>query len=469
MRSTHWTAAALAAAVAGCMPSRSDVFGPVAAGASARTGHDVSWRSPMMSDERIRAAVDDLLADGLELDDAVRIGLLDNRRLQAAFDELGIARGDLAIASVLRNPEIDARVRFARDSDPSIEIDAVQDILGLITIGRRRGVASAELESARVEAIGAVVDLVAEVRAGYYTAQAAEQQLEMRRTIFDATDASYTLAQRLHEAGNITDLELLRERDMYEQARIDLAGAESMRLQSREHVSAALGLWGDHTGWTISGRLDAPAADEIELDHFERVAVERSLDLEAERWRLRAAGGRVGLARLERWLPELGVGVAAERDGADGDWAVGPAVVLSIPLWDQNSGAIARRESELSRSQHRYGALAVEVRADARASRTRLLAARARALSYRDTVLPLRAEIVAETERARNAMAASSFELLSAKRRQIEAGAEYVDALLEYWLARAAAEQVLAGRRPGTARATPSSRGGANDSMKGGH
>jgi cobalt-zinc-cadmium efflux system outer membrane protein len=307
------------------------------------------------------------------------------------------------------------------------------------------------------------------VRGGYYTAQAAEQRLEMRRTIFDATDASYTLAQRLHDAGNITDLDLLRERDLHEQARIDLADAESMRLQSRERLSAVLGLWGEETAWTLSGRLDPPADDELELEHFERVAVGRSLDLEAERWRLRAAGGRVGLARLDRWLPDLGVGVAAERDGADGEWTIGPAVVVAVPLWDRNTGAIERRESELSQARHRYTALAVEVRAEARATRERLRAARARALAYRDTVLPLRAELVAETHKARNAMAASSFELLAAKRRQIEAGAEYVDALRDYWLARTAAEQVLAGRRPGVAPATPPADGSTDDSATGEH
>jgi hypothetical protein len=51
-------------------------------------------------------------------------------------------------------------------------------------------------------------------------------------------------------------------------------------------------------------------------------------------------------------------------------------------------------------------------------------------------------------------MAASSFELLEARRRQIEAGADYVDALLEYWLARAAAEQILAGRPAETTAST---------------
>ena len=469
MQSRWLVPAAMIVAAAGCVPGRSEVFGPVATGATSRTGYDVAWRSPMMNDARVRAAVEELLADDLTLDEAIRIGLLNSRRLQASFDELGIARGDLATASVLRNPEIEAQVRFTAGDDPDIELDVVQDVLGLMTLGRRRGILSAELESARMDAIGAAVDLVAEVRRDYYTTQAAEQRLEMRRTVFDATDASFTLAQRLHDAGNVTDLELLRERDVHEQARIDLAGAEALRLQSRERLHAALGLWGEQTTWTLPLRLEPPPADEIDLEHFERAAVERSLELEAVRWRLRAAGGRVGLARLDRWLPELGVGVSAERDGETGDWGVGPAVVVAIPLWDRNTGAIERSEAAHSQSQHQYAALAVKVRAEARATRQRLRAARAQAEAYRDTVLPLRAELVAETQKARNAMAASSFELLQAKRRQIEAGAEYVDALLDYWLARTAAEQTLAGRRPGAALAGLASADRSEDMTTGEH
>jgi cobalt-zinc-cadmium efflux system outer membrane protein len=42
------------------------------------------------------------------------------------------------------------------------------------------------------------------------------------------------------------------------------------------------------------------------------------------------------------------------------------------------------------------------------------------------------------------------FQLLQAKREQIEAGASYVDALREYWIARTGVEQLLAGRMPET-------------------
>lgn len=452
---TITSAATLAAlALAACAPSRMEAFEPVSAAVASRTGHALEWRSPMMSDERIRAAVDELLAGELEQGEAIRIALLNNRRLQAAFDELGIARGELATATVLENPELEAELRWvAGGDDPELELSALQDVSSLLSLGRRRGAAAAELEAARAEAIGAAIDLVAAVSAAYYTAQADAQRVELRRTIALATDAALTLARSLHQAGNLTDLDLLRQQDLHEEARIALADAEAARLRSREHLNAVLGLWGEDTAWTLPARLEDLPAEELELEGYESEAVARSVDLESERWRGRAAAERLGLRRIERWLPGLGLGVSAER-GGDGDWGLGPAIAISIPIWNRGGGAVDRERAAVSRSENRHAALAIELRAGARAARDRLRAARARVETYRDRVLPLRERLVAETLRAYNAMAASTFELLEARRRQIEAGADYVDALLEYWLARAAAEQILAGRPADTTAST---------------
>jgi cobalt-zinc-cadmium efflux system outer membrane protein len=55
---------------------------------------------------------------------------------------------------------------------------------------------------------------------------------------------------------------------------------------------------------------------------------------------------------------------------------------------------------------------------------------------------------VDETLRQYNAMNATVFALLSAKRDHIEGGRAYVEALRDYWTARAELEQLLAGRLP---------------------
>ena len=73
------------------------------------------------------------------------------------------------------------------------------------------------------------------------------------------------------------------------------------------------------------------------------------------------------------------------------------------------------------------------------------LAARARALHYRQTLLPLAARVVSESQREYNAMVIGVFQLLQAKRDEIETGRRYVEALTDYWVARTELERAVGG------------------------
>ena len=60
-------------------------------------------------------------------------------------------------------------------------------------------------------------------------------------------------------------------------------------------------------------------------------------------------------------------------------------------------------------------------------------------------LLPLRREIIQETQREYNATLAGVYQLLQAKRDEIEAGRSYVETLTEYWVARAELERAVGG------------------------
>jgi cobalt-zinc-cadmium efflux system outer membrane protein len=77
-----------------------------------------------------------------------------------------------------------------------------------------------------------------------------------------------------------------------------------------------------------------------------------------------------------------------------------------------------------------------------------LRGAQDRALYYRDIVLPLQERIVNEAQLQYNAMQIGIFQLLRDRGQQIEAGVAYVEALREYWLARADLVHVASGRLP---------------------
>ena len=79
-------------------------FSAVNTAAISRTGYDLSWTRHAADDEAALDASRGLLASDLTLDNAVRVALLNNRQLQATFEDLGIARGQLIQAGLIANP-----------------------------------------------------------------------------------------------------------------------------------------------------------------------------------------------------------------------------------------------------------------------------------------------------------------------------------------------------------------------------
>jgi cobalt-zinc-cadmium efflux system outer membrane protein len=125
---------------------------------------------------------------------------------------------------------------------------------------------------------------------------------------------------------------------------------------------------------------------------------------------------------------------------------VGPRVGLGIPLFYQGQGAVDASRAEMRRQQDLTDATANQIRAEARALVTGVVNAQRAAVFYKHTLLPLKQEIVDETQLHYNGMSASGFELLAAKRSAIESARGYVVALRDYWTTRATLDLLLDGR-----------------------
>ena len=426
--------------------------------------HTLPERAP----DELERDVQTLLAQPLSLDNAVRIALLNNRELRADLFGLGVARGQLVQANLFPNVEFDVAVRFPRGNDHprGYDLGASLDLTHLILRGPRTDVAEAELDAARVNAAGAVLDLSYRVRLAYYDVQAGEQQLELMRTAMQAFGASFDTARELQRAGNVTELDVATEQSAYENARVLVAEAEAELIDARERLNVLLGVFGKATSWSVSPRLPDPSDQLGELSGLEGRAIDASLELAATRSQLMASARRVGLTKIAGVLPDLSVGVSAERH--DGLWFVGPQLSGNLPLFDRQQGNRISYEAELDALRERYLADAVSIRAAIRAARDRALSAQARLKQYREMVLPLRERVVQQSVLHYNAMQIGVFQLLQARREQVEAGRSYVATLLEYWRSRAALEQLLAGRMASTVATITSAPARSLTSMGGG-
>ena len=418
-----------------------------------RAGLRVTWHQGSVEDQAVYDAVHRLMQKELTVDESAQIALLNNRNLQAIFEELGITQAELVGAGLLKNPVLSAEVRFP---DSPFEIDVFQDVLDVFLLPLRKRVAEADFEAAKLRVTHEVLDLWSETRLAYFALQGAEQMLELRRSIATATEASASAAKAMHDAGNITDLDYASETALHDDAKIELARAEAEVQDARERLNALMGLWGrDVERWTVVRRLPEPPEADVPPAGLESLAISQRLDLAAARQEIESLARSYGLTRFAALIPEVNVGGHLERE-PEGDSTVGPSIEFPLPIFNQGQGDVARAQAQLRQAQQRFLARAVEIRSEVRVARNRMLNARSRAQYYRRVALPRRHTITQQTQLQYNAMQVGVVQLLQAKQGEIDAGRAYVEALQDYWTARTQLEKAVGGRLHigGTAAAT---------------
>jgi cobalt-zinc-cadmium efflux system outer membrane protein len=392
-----------------------------------------------------RAALRQLLGKRLTADSAARVAILNNRNLQATFENAGIAQADLIEAGLLENPVLFGSARFpSRGRGNNLEASISQNFLDLLMLPLKKKMATAELERTRKEISQATVELAAETKKKFYSLQADLQLLERLKLIARANGAGLDFTQRLHDAGNITDLTLLNEQATYSEARVEVSRTEADILADRETLNRLMGLWGSDTSWTLASELPAIPGQEISTGRLEALALSQRHDLAASRYELANLATALRTTRTYRYIGVLEVGADIEKD-TDGTKLSGPEASVSLPLFNQGQGKIAKLEAQMRQAEKRFEGRAIDVRSEVREARGRLLANRSTALYYQKTLLPERLKILSQTQLQYNAMQTGAVELLMARKNQVDTERKYIEAWRDYWISRSQLELAVGG------------------------
>ena len=123
-----------ALSVGGCAGfSKDGGFNDVAGATRTHLAKDLKWPRTDAEQAKVAAEVAELLAHPLSVDDAVQIALLNNRGLQASFEELGVSEADLVQSGRLPNPRFDLRHASAA-GQYDIEETLSFNVLSLLTL-----------------------------------------------------------------------------------------------------------------------------------------------------------------------------------------------------------------------------------------------------------------------------------------------------------------------------------------------
>jgi len=419
-------------------------FNEISEQVSQRIGKKIHWKQEGPDDKAVEASVRKMLKDELSAEEAVQIALLANPRLQATYEELGMAQADLVQAGLLRNPVFGITRGRPRSEDiVNFELEIAWDFLGVLTIPLRKKAAEDAFEVAKLRVTGEVMSLASDVRKAFFEAQANQQMVEMMERVVEGTDASLFAAKRLREAGNITELELDKRSTLHYESRLLLSSAESALTASREHLNVLMGLWGSATRWTMQDRLPDVPEQALDLKDIESNAVKKNLQLAIIKHEIRRAAQRAGLADATSLINDLEIGFSTERD--DGKYEDSILLEFNLPIFDMGQARQARAQAEFQQLRARYVEQAIMVRSSARNAANQIKIARKRERFIRDVLMPLRERITNASQLEYNGMQVGVFDLLMTQQKQIATAQNYIMALRDYWLARTNAGQVKNG------------------------
>jgi cobalt-zinc-cadmium efflux system outer membrane protein len=433
--------------IAGCSFNPRGAFTDVENTVARASGKRVSW---IRSGEEAAAAhnsVQALLRRPLTADSSAQIALLNNRDLQARFEEIGISYADYIQAGLPRNPSIAGHIDFSREG-PATLYSVAEDIVSLLLLPARKKVAAARLETTKRRIASEVLGLVAETKTAFYNLQARQQLLSRLKLIVAVNESSADLARRMHEAGNLPDVELADQQANYSQSRVDVAQTEAQIRSDRERLNRLMGVWGPDTNWTLGDSLPPIPGAEISTARLEQTAVRERLDLAMARANVDAIGRELALRTSTRFVPvRIDLGLEFEKEPGSPQRR-GPSVDLELPIFDFGQAAIARLEAQWRQAVKELEALAVDARSEVREARDLVAANRELARYYREVLLPQRIQVVNTMQLQFNAMQRTPNDLLLAKERELNTERGYVDAWRDYWIARAELEMALKGGSP---------------------
>ena len=412
---------------------RRDVFDPYA---------------PALAAEELEA----IFTDGLSLDEALRLALVNNKELQAEFQEIGVANADWVQAQLLSNPSLDVLLRLPTGGGRSmLEAIVGVELLELWRIPVRKEVARHKLDATVLRIARRAGERLAQAREAYYGAVAAEALHRVAVDNVKLAALSFETVRKLHEAGAADAFDENLARGPLLSAQLVLRTARLEASNAKRVLAKMLSVERPVKDLLLTDPLPRQSRLEIDPEALVRRALSARLDLQAIAAAVKALVVRVRFEQSKAW-GNVAAGPTIERSGGSGGTFVGPSLSLTLPLFDQNQAQVARARFRLEQMVKLHEAAKVTVAQDVRSSVDRANTAWRSLAFYESELLPSAERSLALARESYAAGRSSLLALIAVQRQLLEARRGHVALRLEASSSSSDLERVvgvpLEGRRP---------------------
>jgi cobalt-zinc-cadmium efflux system outer membrane protein len=450
---------------------------------SQRTGVRATFEPE--ADRLIAEKVTALLDDGLTVDEAVEVALLNNRQFQAAFQEIGVSRAEVVASALPSNPTLGLSLRFPEGGGRSdLTLAVAQQLVDLWQIPIRKRIAESQLERTILSVAQQAVALASQTEVRYWRLLALQRAEALGREDVELARQSVELAQdrfRAGEAGKL-DVNLARAASLETQQRLITLRGEFR--SARADLARVLGLSRGEQSWELSDDLPEGGLAALDEDVLLRKALTKRLDAQAAAMQVRAAEAEIRKQILDIF-PNVTVGTEWERmerralpgrkilaDTARAsvrsgqltapdlqtrgerrlensqviDSVLGPTLEVTLPLWHQNQPQIARARYQAAQRRKEFEDFLDQIAQEVDAAIATARSAGESAVFFRDQALPLARENVEAARNAYRAGEQSIVALMEAQRGLIAQRREYVNARRDYAVALAELRTAIGGK-----------------------
>jgi cobalt-zinc-cadmium efflux system outer membrane protein len=297
-------------------------------------------------------------------------------RLAESDANVRAAEGQTVQAALRPNPSIVLEAenigRNSQRDGPSLAQNTLS-VAEALEIGGKRpariAAAGAGLDAARAQREQMRTDFAFDLAQAYMTAELAQKRLDLAMEALSRAQEDERVARALVSAGREADLRSVQANAATTAAQADL---ESARADVTEALVRLAGLVGVREPYSGVGQSLLDMAGALKPPPIKPTAAFPAV-LAAEAAR-NAAVQRIKVERT-RAIPDVTVSLGARRFPGENATAVVAGLSVPLPLFNNNSGAIATASAELSAADARLNSIRLNAEADWRSASSQALAA----------------------------------------------------------------------------------------------
>lgn len=378
-----------------------------------------------------QADVDELLEDGLSLDETLHLALVNNRELQAEFQGIGVAHADWVQSKLLSNPSLDFLLAFPTvGGRAQLELGLSANLLELWDIPVRAASARKRLDATVLRIARRAGERLDAAQTAYYAAVAAGELVRVAEEEQELNTRSFQTVRDLHQAGaaDALDENFARGPLLISRVRLDEALIDSSNAM--RELAKLLSLTRPVSDLLLTDSLPLKCEPLESSEDLVLLALRSRLDLQALKAEVAVLQGALSVEQRKTW-GEASVGGTLERPAGEEGGLVGVGAGLTLPVFDQNQAQVARAEFRLEQGVKLYESALIAVAQNVRASVLRVNSANRSLEFYAETLLPHAVASLELTHHSLENGHSTVLTLLEVQRQLLEARRAHVTLQLE--------------------------------------